>query len=158
MVAKSTVIIGCKAPAGFLLQVGIQRTQEVDGKKMPLNLRTSGYQEWRIFGWNHHNKTGLQMPAGYDQRPYLNRGVPKDFWEKWKAENPGIWLLKNEILFEAADEASATLRQLEGDHTPRILAPIEVAKDGKVTNPNAQAKMEIQTADFEPNKPASVRT
>lgn len=146
-IQKETVIIGCKLPAGLILEIGLQRTQVQDGKLIPVNIRTENYQRIVIKGWHAHTEAvrrqGIQLPAGMDMSPFLNRNIPKSFWEKWKEENPKSWLIKNEILFEAKDEASAQLRKVEGDNTPSILAPIDRNKHGK-----NKPVHDIETADF----------
>src|SRR5271165_4678017 len=139
--ARDTVIIGCKLPSGITLEIGLQTvTKTSDGKQVTDVVRLDSYERIVLKGWHHHNTTGLQMPAGMNMRPFLNRGVSKAAWDEWKRTHAGSWLLKNEILFEAADEASAQLRVIEGDKTPAVLAPISVKGD----KPAAQ----IETADF----------
>jgi hypothetical protein len=145
--AKETVIIGCKLPSGITLEIGLQTTEKVQGGGLQTAVvRGPEYQRIVLKGWHHHNTTGLQMPAGYNMRPYLNRGIDKAAWEEWKRTHAGSWLLKNEILFEAKDEASAQLRVLEGDKTPAPFAPIIPKKDAKA--PNALPPG-IETAEFD---------
>jgi hypothetical protein len=138
--SKETVTIGCKAPAGFKLEVGLQTLAKIDGKRVAAVQRTESYASYIIRGWNHHSfdmrkqlietKSTSGVPHGMNTRPYLNRNVPKAFWERWKSEHLNSWLLKNEILFEVAsgDEASAALRVVEGEKTPKIFEPIDQTK------------------------------
>jgi hypothetical protein len=139
--AKEVVTIGCKLPAGLVLEVGLQ-TQEKnsEGKWVASVKRLENYARFIIRGWNHHSaemrkqlietKAVAGVPHGMNTRPFLNRNVPKSLWEEWKATHRGSWLLKNEILFEVAagDEASAALRVAEGDKTPKIFEPIDSTK------------------------------
>jgi hypothetical protein len=132
--AKETVTIGCKLPAGLKLEVGY--TIEKLGGGQGRMVKSAGYQAYIIRGWNHHSiemrrqleKAGSTggVPHGMNTQPFLNRGVPKDIWEEWKKMHPGSWLLKNEILFEVAssDHAGAALRVVEGDKTPKIFEPL----------------------------------
>lgn len=139
--AKETVTIGCKLPAGLVLEVGLQ-TVEKDGRG---GLATAvkhldTYQRYVIRGWNHHSadmrkqllevKSSAGVPHGMSTKPFLNRGVPKDLWDQWKAEHPDSWLLKNEVLFEVAsrDEAGAALRVAESDKTPKVFEPLDPSK------------------------------
>ena len=140
--AKDTITIGCKLPAGLVLEVGLQVTVKDGSTGRPITsvARNEDYQRYILRGWNHHTidlrrqmqetKSSSGVPHGMNTRPFLNRGVPKALWERWKAEHPKSWLLKNEILFEVADgdHASAALRVAEGDKTPTIFEPIDSTK------------------------------
>ena len=139
--AEETVMIGCKLPAGLVLEVGLQ-TQEKnsEGKLVAAVKRLENYARFVIRGWNHHSydmrkqlietKSSSGVPHGMNTRPFINRNVPKALWEQWKAAHKGSWLLKNEILFEvkAGDEASAALRVAEGDKTPKVFEPLDSTK------------------------------
>ncbi len=125
--ANETVIIGCKLPAGIILEVGYT----VD-EKTSIVKQGPQYRRMVLRGWHAHTaeqrKLGLQLPAGMNMRPFLNRGIDKAAWDEWKRTHANSWLLKNEILFEAKDEASAALRVAEGDATPAPFAPIDPNK------------------------------
>jgi hypothetical protein len=126
--AKETVIIGCKLPAGLKLEIGYKITPS------GMQVKAPDYQTVTLKGWNEHTaesrRQGIQLPsAGGDLlRPYLNRGVPRAFWERWAKEHPDSWLLKNQVLFVAEDEASAALLVKEGSATPAPLAPLNKDK------------------------------
>lgn len=139
--AKEIVTIGCKLPAGLVLEVGLQTVEKIPGGGLSTAVkRLDNYQRFVIRGWNHHSapmrkqlldaKSSAGVPHGTNTLPYLNRGVPKDLWEQWKAEHPDSWLLKNEILFEVAakDEAGAALRVAEGASTPKVFEPLDPSK------------------------------
>ena len=140
--ADETVTIGCKLPAGLVLEVGLQTvTKDSAGKITGVEIkRLEGYGRFIIRGWNHHSaemrkqlaetKNVGGVPHGMNTRPFINRNVPKKLWEQWKAEHKNSWLLKNEILFEvkAGDEASAALRVAESDKTPKVFEPIDSTK------------------------------
>jgi hypothetical protein len=142
MANDETVMIGCKLPAGLVLEVGLQTvTKDATGKITGVEIRRlESYARFIIRGWNHHSvemrkqlvesKSTAGVPHGMNTRPFINRNVPKKLWEQWKAEHKGSWLLKNEILFEvkAGDEASAALRIAEGDKTPKVFEPIDPSK------------------------------
>ncbi len=140
--AKDTVTIGCKLPAGIKLEIGLQTTVKDDASGRPLTsvIRTEAYESVIIRGWNHHSidmrkqlalsKSGAGVPHGMNTQPFLNRNVPKAFWEQWKKEHPRSWLINNDILFEVAsgDEAGAALRISEAEKTPAIFMPIDSSK------------------------------
>lgn len=144
-----TVIIGCRLPSGITLEVGLQTLEKNgDGKFFTMVKRLDAYARIVLKGWHHHNTTGLQMPAGVSSdRPFLNRGVSKAAWDEWKRMHAKSWLLKNHILFEATDEATAQLKAMEAvDGTPKVLTPINV-KDGKPVVDGKPLK-DVETADF----------
>lgn len=126
-----TVIIGCRLPSGITLEIGLQ-TLGTNGRGESFTevKRLDHYQRIVLKGWHHHNTTGLQMPAGMNSnRPFLNRGVSKAAWEEWKRTHPRSWLLKNQVLFEADDEATAQVKAMESvDGTPTVLAPLDPTK------------------------------
>lgn len=148
-VSGETVIIGCRLPSGITLEVGLQtREKNEDGKMVVMVVRLENYERIVLKGWHHHNTTGLQMPAGIkSDTPYLNRGVSKAAWEQWKKEHAKSWLLRNHILFEAANEADAQVKAMDASQAPAILAPIKLTKDGKPMIDGKPAK-DVETADF----------
>ena len=142
--AKETVIIGCKLPSGLVLEVDLQVVAtDGRGNEVTAVKRGPNYQRIELRGWNAHTAreraSGIQLPAGVNTLPYLNHGIDKAAWEAWKDKHKGSWLLRNEILFEAKDAASAQIRMLEGAHTPTPLAPID---------PNKSLPKDIAPADF----------
>jgi hypothetical protein len=153
VVTGQTVIIGCRLPSGVTLEVGLQ-TQEknADGKMFAMVKRLDNYERIVLKGWHHHNTTGLQMPAGVmSDRPYLNRGVSKAAWEEWKRTHARSWLLKNQILFEADNEIEAASISADAMQAPKILAPIQLTKEGKPLIDGRPVK-DVETADFQPVK------
>lgn len=143
-----TVIIGCRLPSGITLEVGLQtREENDDGKLVTMVKRLDNYERIVLKGWHHHNTTGLQMPAGVQSdRPFLNRGVNKAAWEQWKKEHARSWLLKNNILFEAANEADAQVKAMDASQAPMILAPIKLA--GNKPTVDGKPMADVVTADF----------
>src|SRR5579863_1304729 len=138
-----TVIIGCRLPSGITLEVGLQVTEKdsVTGKLTTAVVRGDNYERIVLKGWHWHNTTGLQMPAGVNSnRPYLNRGVSKAAWEEWKRTHAKSWLLRNDILFEAVNEADAQVKALDAAQAPNVLQPISVSGDKPAAG--------IETADF----------
>jgi hypothetical protein len=135
--AKDTVTIGCKLPAGLVLEIGYQTVEKIDGRTVAAYKRLENYDRQVIRGWNHHSfpmrqqllkaGSGMGVPHGMNTSPYLNRDIPKAFWEEWKRTHASSWLLKNELLFEVAtnDPAGAALRVAEGDKTPKVFEPLD---------------------------------
>ena len=143
--ANDTVIIGCKLPAGLVLEVGLQVTEkDAHGNLITSVKRGPNYKRITLKGWNAHTAreraSGIQLPAGVNITPYLNHGVDKAAWDEWKDKHKDSWLLKNEILFEAKDAASAQPRAIEGEKTPAPFAPIDPKKGALPSG--------ITTADF----------
>jgi hypothetical protein len=130
--SQETVIIGCRLPNGLILEVGLQTTATVDGKQVAQVRRLDSYQKIVLKGWNSHSeemrRNEIQVPAGMNTKPFLNRGVSKDAWEEWKRTHPGSWLIKNGILFEAKGEADAQVKALDVAKEPLILAPLNKAQ------------------------------
>ena len=156
--AKDFLIIGCKSPAGMKLEIGIQTTRKnEEGKTVTHVEKTAAYETYTIHGWNHHSypmrvamlKSGNapDVPHGMNTQPYLNRGVPRAFWEQWKKEHPRSWLLRNGILFEAEDEPSAAVMVKDSEKTPAVLAPLSKS-DPRISG--------VTEADFSKRKPEPV--
>lgn len=138
MAGLETVTIGCKLPAGLRLEVGYEivknRPDSVEGKMV----RGANYATYIIRGWNHHShamrkqlieaKSSMGVPHGLDTRPFLNRGVPKALWDEWVRKHPDSWLLRNKLLFVAADERSAAMQVAESGDTPKVFEPIDSKK------------------------------
>lgn len=147
-----TVIIGCRLPSGITLEVGLQtREKNEEGKWVTMVKRLDNYERIVLKGWHHHNTTGLQMPAGVQSdRPFLNRHVSKAAWEQWKLEHSRSWLLKNEILFEAANEADAQVKAMDAAQAPSLLAPIKLTttKDGQRPVIDGKPIKDVETAEF----------
>jgi hypothetical protein len=126
---QETVIIGCKLPSGITLEVGLQTLGlNSDGKRFTQVKRLDNYERIVLKGWHHHNTTGLQLPAGTNMRPFLNRGISKAAWEEWKRTHENSWLIKNGILFEAAGEAEAQSKALDAMEGPAVFAPLDPTK------------------------------
>lgn len=128
--SDETVIIGCRLPNGLILEVGLQTVAEIEkGKTVAQVKRLPNYQRIALKGWNAHSAEmraqEIQVPAGMNTRPYLNRGVNKAAWEQWKKDHVGSWLLKNGVLFEAKTEAEAQEKSLDISKEKLILAPLD---------------------------------
>lgn len=123
---KATVIIGCKLPSGITLEVGLQvLAKNPENKLFTQVKRLDNYERIVLRGWHHHNTTGMQLPAGANMRPFLNRGVSKEAWLEWVRTHKDSWLLKNNILFEAENEAEAQGKTLDSIEGPSVFAPLD---------------------------------
>lgn len=78
----STVTIGCKLPNGIIMQVG--------EKSVVIN----GWNKSAIIGATHG----------------ITEGVPAELWEAWKKVFADSRLVKDEIVFAAANTARATAK------------------------------------------------
>ena len=106
------VIIGCKLPTGYLLEVGYEVVTSSGAGERPQYRRLPSYKSYLLRGSNAHNTTGLQLPA-MQSRTFINTDVPKDLWDQWKKEHPNNYLLKSGILFESKDEPSAKAQAID---------------------------------------------
>lgn len=134
--ADEKLIIGCALPSGILLEVGYT----ID-PKTGAQIRSKAYAQCMLKGWNAHTESatraGIQVPAGSNTAPYLNRGVSRSLWEQWKKEHLGCWLLEKEHLFEAKDEASAQVRAIDAEKNPGPFMPLT-----RDTNANIKTRVD----------------
>lgn len=132
--AEETVTIGCRLPNGLILEVGYETVtaKDASGKVNTQVRRLDNYKRIALKGWNAHSeemrRQEIQVPAGMNTRPYLNRGVSKAAWEQWKVDHPDSWLMKRGILFEAKNEADAQVKALDAGKEQLILAPLNKAQ------------------------------
>ena len=127
--SEETVIIGCRLPNGLILEVGLyERVTDSNGRQATQIRKLANYQKIVLKGWNAHSeemrRNEIQVPAGMNTKPFLNRGVSKAAWEEWKKKHPDSWLIKNGILLEAKNEADAQVKSLDVAKEPLVLAPL----------------------------------
>jgi hypothetical protein len=126
--STDTVTIGCKLHNGYILEVGYQLTgKTADGKTVARYMREPNYKRVVLKGSNAHNQAGIQTPMSV-ARVYLNRGVPKDFWDQWLKEHKSSYFVRNGIIFEAKTEAEAQLKAIESEGAPPVLEPLDKSK------------------------------
>jgi hypothetical protein len=128
--SEETVIIGCRLPNGLVLEIGYESTTTQDNGKINTQVkRLANYTRIVLKGWNAHSeemrRQEIQVPAGMNTRPFLNRGVSKAAWSQWVKDHPDSWLLKNGVLFEAKNEADAQVKSLDVTKEKLILAPLD---------------------------------
>jgi hypothetical protein len=118
--SNDTVIVGCRLPSGITLEVGYT-TVVTSAGGAPYARYTKGadYQAITLKGTNQHllvreagtRKILTVLPGKRDREPYINHGVPKDFWDRWCKEHAESPLLKTGQIFvipKPADQAAVT--------------------------------------------------
>lgn len=122
--------IGCRLPAGYTLEVGLQTTFNDPGTRRPVTQvqRKDDYQRVVLNGTHHHTrdmrKQKIQVPSIGKPEPAYTL-VDVEFWERWKKEHPRANILKNGDIFEIRDQKDTAAVQLDVMARPQILAPID---------------------------------
>ncbi len=101
--SKDAVVIGCKLPNGFVMQVG-----EVTHV---------------IKGFNHSVVVG-----GHG----ITEDVPKELWEAWVKENKDRDLYKNGFVFAHGNVESTKAEATEKAKTRSKTEPLEQTNDGAI--------------------------
>ncbi len=82
----------------------------------------------------------LPLPSARGREPFINTGVPKDLWERWKRENADNWALTSGQIFEISKNDAATVKAISTDAKAMSL-PVFEPVDPKVA-------MKIEGAEF----------
>ena len=102
-----TVIIGCKLPHGYVLELVTPHAFETSTMPAPTGPRVelAGANSLRIARTNPHDHV------------YATTEVPQEFWDKWVAMNPHNEPLKKGMIFVAANAAQARgeIKDRQGD-------------------------------------------
>lgn len=153
--SEEMVLIGCRIPNGYKLEVGYQATEkQPDGKEMSRFRKLENYRVAFLKGTHHHTheqrKRRIQVVADMEARPYINR-VPKSLWEEWKRNHKFSALLTgdNPSLYEAKDEDSAEAMTIDVMSTKAILLPLDPAKKHKMGKTPEGHTRYVEMANFE---------
>jgi len=142
--STETVSIGCRLPAGIELEIGYTvSAQGGGGVPFARVQRLANYHSVTLKGTNQSMRVRdpesgrilTTLPSRRDPAPYLNHGVPKDFWTQWVAEHPDSWLIKSGQLFVVPqpDKATVTAASLDAKATSaEILQPVDPTVPFKV--------------------------
>lgn len=100
-----TVSVGCKLPAGLILEMGIGTDQHQKVTVIGSNGRHKG----------HGNLPGCMQANGYG----ITFGVPKDFMDAWMEKHKSLDAVRNGLIFalpqkDAVDMAKAFEQQKSG--------------------------------------------
>lgn len=152
--STDTLTIGCRLPHGLVLEINYKTTRKsADGKVFANYSRAENYKSYVLKGTNEHTMSarasGIQVPAIGNPEPYLNKNVPKDFWDQWVKEHPGNWYQKSMNIFVVVDgtQASADAMVIDSMSTQAPLAPLN--RDGDARAPKKTDKHDgVATANF----------
>jgi hypothetical protein len=120
--------IGCRLPAGYVLEVGLQVTAQANGRPITQVNRSDSYQRVYLKGTHSHTvdmrRKKIQIPSIGKPEPAYTM-VDVAFWERWKKEHPRAGLLRNQDIFEVKDAKDTAAIQLDVMARKQILAPID---------------------------------
>lgn len=128
---SDVIEIGCRLPAGYTLEIGLQVTVQANGRPMTQLARNDDYQRLYLRGTHSHTasmrRQKIQVPSIQAPEPAYTT-VPVAFWERWKKEHPRAAILKSGQLFEVKDAKDKAAIQLDVMARPQPLAPIDPEK------------------------------
>src|ERR1700677_3031971 len=87
---EETVNIGCRLPAGLILEVGYQVDEKDAAGKTVSNVRRfPNYRRAALKGTAQNLIAGdnIILPARVRPQPFINKGFPKAVWEQWKKDH-----------------------------------------------------------------------
>lgn len=113
-----TVTVACKLPNGLVAEVGDVKIEFV-GSRIPLDD-------------NGNRISDRELPGGYG----ITNNVPKEFWDKWKADHEDTPLIKNGIILATARAADTKAAAVASKDVETGLDPLDPKKgDGKSVTP-----------------------
>jgi hypothetical protein len=148
-VREEIIVIGCRLPSGYKLEVGYEVTVKVSNGVSTLFRKTDKYRTWTLKGTHEHTRAqrmaNIQVPSMLRPKPFINRDVPKALWDEWKRLHAASPLLTNGTLFEVKqkDDQSVAAATLDAMATEAPFAPID---------PSVQMKMgvnKVEKANFD---------
>lgn len=142
--SKETVTLGCRLPSGMTLEVGLQTTINGGPLNRPIAQikQLDNYKRVTLKGTHEHTadtrRMGVQVPSMLNPKPYINKNISKDFWEEWKKDHPGSYLLKQGLIFEIKEgDANSKAAAIDAMAQPAILQPVDPTKKLKI-GPNGE--------------------
>jgi hypothetical protein len=134
--STETVSIGCRLPNGYRLEVGFSVNDPgKGGAPFALYRKHEDYQVFVLKGLNQRSllrdaqgKPFATAPAQIGREPFINQGVPKDFWDRWVKENPRSWALKTGQIFLVPKTDTSTTKAVVLDakaKSPEVFAPLD---------------------------------
>ena len=133
--AGETVLVGCKAPTGLVLNLDAYEVlskehgtvREVKSKIGPFTLRGNSFEVGKFPKLaNGAFLANEQLEDGYVFTP-----VPKDFWDEWSRRNADSSLVKDRIVIAVGNKGAAEGRAREHE-TERGLSPRLTENDPRV--------------------------
>lgn len=154
--AGEKVIVGCKLGIAYfniqLCEIEEVFQQNMQGGRMVKEARRIG-PVVQLRGTAYPRGTA---PEGFPERPEivggatLNRGIDRDFMEKWLKQNALNPIVKNQMIFVAgSDDAARGLAMDLKDHKSG-LDPINPKSDPRLPKPSRG-----ELTDVEPGRPAA---
>lgn len=131
--STATVTVACKHPPGFMLQLHAFFEASVPvsggGARTEKMARPMG-DPVRIAGpaTPHGEAPRAIIVGGYA----LTSGVPKEFWDKWLAQNEGAAVVKNHIIFAYDKEADTRADAKEHAKLRTGMEPIDPKAPPKI--------------------------
>jgi len=111
--STDTVTVALKHPHGVVLRIfDMQDVQEPtrDGttKRVKRAQQRMDVKPFTIRGYLEPNRDPASLQPSQMSRFGITRGVPKDIWERWLAQNQDLALVENRLIFGFDDEASVS--------------------------------------------------
>lgn len=123
--------IGCRLPAGYVLEVGLSVTVQSNNRPLTQVQRAPDYQRVYLKGTHSHTaamrRQKIQVPAIGKPEPAYTM-VDGGLWERWKKDHPRAAILKSGDIFEVKDPKDTAAIQLDVMARPQPLAPIDPTK------------------------------
>lgn len=130
---STAIQIGCRLPAGYTLEVGLQTVIVDPTTRRPVTQvqRRDDYQRVTLRGTHAHTAKmraqKIQVPSMLNPEPAFTT-VPVEFWERWKKEHPKAAVLKQGDVFEVKNENDRKAIVLDAMAKPAPLAPVDPDK------------------------------
>ncbi len=145
---SQTVTVASKFPAAIILQACRESTwyEETREGRVKRNRFDKAGPTFTVRGTSQPNG---QLPKGY-RRPNieggyaLTRGVPRDLWETWLAQNQDTDLVKNKVIFASPDHDELIGLARDHEHVRSGLEPLN--PDG---DPRAPKSLNPQVGNIE---------
>lgn len=126
-----TIEIGCRLPAGYTLEIGLQTTIQANNRPVTQVQRKPDYRRVVLKGTHSHTasmrKQKIQIPSIQAPQPAFTT-VEVAFWERWKKEHVGNNVLRNGNIFEVKNAGDKSAIVLDVMARPQVLAPIDPDK------------------------------
>lgn len=140
-----TVSIGCRLPNGLRLEVGFSVSQKGNGgAPFAMFVKSESYATHLLKGTNQHlivrdqtRKPVAVLPNQRGREPYINHGVPKDLWERWKKDNSKSWHLTSGQIFEVPKNDKSEIKAAALDASAKskaIFEPLDPTETVKLEN------------------------
>jgi hypothetical protein len=144
--STETVSVGCRLPNGLKLEVGFSVSQKGNGgAPFAMVTKAENYASHILRGTNQSlivrdpqtRKPVAVLPNQLNREPFINHGVPKEFWERWCKDNAKSWhLTSGQIFFvPKADESTAKAATMDAKaKSGAIFEPLDPSKKMQLEN------------------------